>query len=55
MLLHAMFFFVFALCAQVFIVHGGLFSSDGVTLEDVEKIDRNREPPDSGKCTVKCC
>jgi len=40
------------LCAtlneKVFVVHGGLLSADGVTLKDIEKIDRNREPPDSG-------
>ncbi|KAG5177330.1 serine/threonine-protein phosphatase 5 [Tribonema minus] len=40
------------LCAtlndKVFIVHGGLPSTDGVTLDDTEGIDRNREPPESG-------
>lgn len=30
-------------------MHGGLFSEDGVTLEDLRKIDRNRQPPDSGR------
>ncbi|XP_048474165.1 serine/threonine-protein phosphatase 5 [Rhincodon typus] len=30
------------------IMHGGLFSEDGITLEDIKKIDRNRQPPDSG-------
>lgn len=30
-------------------MHGGLFSEDGVTLDDLRKIDRNRQPPDSGK------
>lgn len=39
-------------------MHGGLFSEDGVTLEDLRKIDRNRQPPDSGRvrlgvqCTI---
>ena len=33
---------------QVFVVHGGLVSTDGVKLEEIERIDRNREPPDSG-------
>lgn len=33
---------------RVFVVHGGLFSSDGVTLDDIRKIDRFREPPDEG-------
>lgn len=30
------------------VLHGGLFSKDGVTLDDIRKIDRFREPPDSG-------
>lgn len=30
------------------VMHGGLFSEDGVTLEDLRKIERNRQPPDSG-------
>lgn len=29
-------------------MHGGLFSEDGVTLDDIRKIERNRQPPDSG-------
>ncbi|KAI0985295.1 hypothetical protein GJ496_003136 [Pomphorhynchus laevis] len=33
------------------VMHGGLFSSDDVTLEDVGKIDRNRQPPDTGIMT----
>lgn len=33
---------------KVLILHGGLFSSDDVTLADLEKVDRNRQPPDSG-------
>ncbi|XP_030632826.1 serine/threonine-protein phosphatase 5 [Chanos chanos] len=33
---------------KVLIMHGGLFSEDGVTLDDLRKIDRNRQPPDSG-------
>jgi serine/threonine-protein phosphatase 5 len=40
------------LCAvinsRVMVVHGGLFSADGVTLNDIEAIDRVKEPPDSG-------
>jgi len=40
------------LCAvlnnKVFVVHGGLFSQDGVTLDMLRRIDRNREPPDEG-------
>eukprot|EP00249_Psilotum_nudum_P021502 c28129_g1_i1 orf=695-2140(-) len=33
---------------KVFVVHGGLFSMDGVTLSDIRAIDRFREPPDEG-------
>lgn len=29
-------------------MHGGLFSEDGVTLDDIRKIERSRQPPDSG-------
>ncbi|KAG7383825.1 Serine/threonine-protein phosphatase 5 [Phytophthora boehmeriae] len=33
---------------RVLVVHGGLFSEENVTLADIEKIDRNHEPPESG-------
>uniref|UniRef100_A0A8C5QU38 Serine/threonine-protein phosphatase n=1 Tax=Leptobrachium leishanense TaxID=445787 RepID=A0A8C5QU38_9ANUR len=33
---------------RVLIMHGGLFSEDGVTLEQIRSIERNRQPPDSG-------
>ncbi|DBA02948.1 TPA: hypothetical protein N0F65_005975 [Lagenidium giganteum] len=33
---------------KVVVVHGGLFSEENVTLDDIEKIDRNHEPPESG-------
>lgn len=33
---------------KVFVVHGGLFSSDGVKLSDIAALDRFREPPDEG-------
>jgi hypothetical protein len=33
---------------RVLVVHGGLFQKDGVTLEEIAKIDRFREPPESG-------
>ena len=40
------------LCAvlnnKAMVVHGGLFNQDGVTLADIENIDRIREPPDAG-------
>uniref|UniRef100_A0A0G4FFZ0 Serine/threonine-protein phosphatase n=1 Tax=Chromera velia CCMP2878 TaxID=1169474 RepID=A0A0G4FFZ0_9ALVE len=33
---------------KVFVTHGGLFSKDDVTLNDIEKVDRDGEPPDEG-------
>lgn len=30
------------LCGKVLVVHGGLFSRDGVTLDEIRRIDRNR-------------
>ncbi|KAK9828150.1 hypothetical protein WJX74_000955 [Apatococcus lobatus] len=33
---------------RVIVVHGGLFARDGVTLDDIRKVDRNRQPPDDG-------
>lgn len=33
---------------RALVVHGGLFSRDGVTLDDLRRIDRFREPPDEG-------
>lgn len=38
----------FVLNATVFVVHGGLFSEDGVTLEELRALDRTREP-DEGR------
>eukprot|EP00303_Exanthemachrysis_gayraliae_P008176 CAMPEP_0206010504 /NCGR_PEP_ID=MMETSP1464-20131121/11770_1 /ASSEMBLY_ACC=CAM_ASM_001124 /TAXON_ID=119497 /ORGANISM="Exanthemachrysis gayraliae, Strain RCC1523" /LENGTH=487 /DNA_ID=CAMNT_0053384131 /DNA_START=1 /DNA_END=1464 /DNA_ORIENTATION=+ len=32
----------------VFVVHGGLFSRDDVTLAELRKVDRFREPPEEG-------
>lgn len=29
-------------------MHGGLFANDDVTLDDIRKIDRNRQPPEDG-------
>ncbi|KAK4788901.1 hypothetical protein SAY86_020220 [Trapa natans] len=34
--------------AKVFVVHGGLFSVDGVKLSDISSIDRFCEPPEEG-------
>ncbi|BET00288.1 Hypothetical protein NTJ_13104 [Nesidiocoris tenuis] len=33
---------------RVLIMHGGLFAQDDVTLDDIRKVDRNKQPPDSG-------
>lgn len=33
---------------KVMVVHGGLFSKDGVTLADIKNYDRKRETPDEG-------
>jgi len=33
---------------KVFVCHGGLFSEDGVTLDQIRAINRTREPPESG-------
>lgn len=34
---------------KVFVVHGGLFSVDGVKLSDIRAINRFCEPPEEGK------
>lgn len=36
---------------KIFVVHGGLFSRDGVTLQEIEEIDRDCEPQDTGLMT----
>lgn len=33
---------------RVVVMHGGLFSEDEVTLDDIRKIERNRQPPEEG-------
>ena len=33
---------------KVLVVHGGLFSKDGVKLQELKDIQRIREPPESG-------
>ncbi|CAL8081137.1 unnamed protein product [Orchesella dallaii] len=33
---------------RVLVMHGGLFSNDEVTLDDIRQVDRNRQPPDEG-------
>jgi len=39
---------VYILGKKVMVTHGGLFSKDGVKLEDIKKVDRIREPPEEG-------
>lgn len=39
---------------KVFVVHGGLFSVDGVKLSDIRAIDRFCEPPEEGKQYIFC-
>lgn len=36
---------------KVMVCHGGLFAQEAVKLADIKKIDRFREPPDSGLMT----
>lgn len=33
---------------KVLVMHGGLFSQDNVKLDDIRKIDRNKQPPNEG-------
>jgi len=33
---------------RVLVMHGGLFSADDVTIEDLRAVDRNRQPPEEG-------
>ncbi|CAH2094766.1 unnamed protein product [Euphydryas editha] len=33
---------------RVLVMHGGLFSKDDVTLEDIRNVDRNKQPPEDG-------
>ncbi|XP_022097959.1 serine/threonine-protein phosphatase 5-like [Acanthaster planci] len=33
---------------KVLVMHGGLFSDDSVTLDDIRKVDRDRQPPETG-------
>jgi len=34
--------------SKIYVVHGGLFGSDGIKIEHIQKIDRKNEPPQSG-------
>jgi len=33
---------------KVLVMHGGLFSSDEVTIDDLRNVERNRQPPEEG-------
>ncbi|KAI5642835.1 calcineurin-like phosphoesterase domain-containing protein [Phthorimaea operculella] len=33
---------------RVLVMHGGLFSKDDVTLDDIRRVDRNKQPPEDG-------
>lgn len=33
---------------RILVMHGGLFSTDNVTLDDIRRIDRNCQPPNEG-------
>ena len=33
---------------KILVLHGGLFAKDGVKLEDIAKVNRDREPPEDG-------
>jgi len=33
---------------RVLVMHGGLFSRDGVKLDELRQIERNRQPPEEG-------
>lgn len=35
--------------SRVLVMHGGLFSKDNVTLDDIRAVDRNKQPPEDGK------
>ncbi|KXZ53876.1 hypothetical protein GPECTOR_6g794 [Gonium pectorale] len=38
----------YCLNGRVLVLHGGLFSQDGVTLDDIRQVDRFKEPPEDG-------
>ncbi|XP_061722125.1 serine/threonine-protein phosphatase 5 [Cydia pomonella] len=34
--------------SRVLVMHGGLFSKDDITLDDIRRVDRNKQPPEDG-------
>lgn len=34
--------------SRVLVMHGGLFRKDNISLDDIRKVDRNRQPPEEG-------
>uniref|UniRef100_A0A2K6ERS4 protein-serine/threonine phosphatase n=1 Tax=Propithecus coquereli TaxID=379532 RepID=A0A2K6ERS4_PROCO len=46
---------IYGFDGKVLIMHGGLFSEDGVTLCNIWKTEQNQQPPDSGPmCNLLC-
>ena len=37
---------------RVLVMHGGLFSRDGVKLQELREIERNRQPPEEGEYRI---
>ena len=37
---------------RVIVMHGGLFSRDGVKLQELREIERNRQPPEEGEYRI---
>jgi len=37
---------------KIYVVHGGLFGEDNIKIENIQKIDRKREPPASGDQSI---
>lgn len=33
---------------KILVMHGGLFSKDDINLDDIRKVDRNKQPPEDG-------
>lgn len=38
---------------RVLVMHGGLFSKDDVTLDDIRAVDRNKQPPEDGELLLE--
>ncbi|VDP14328.1 unnamed protein product [Onchocerca flexuosa] len=40
---------------KIFVCHGGLFKDDDITLSDIKKTNRVRQPPDDGWSSINFC